>query len=251
MEMKITLLGTSHGDPTPERFNTSNLIEFANGEGMLVDAGAPALALLLRAGFDYCKLRWVFVTHLHQDHFGGIPDIMKFQAKRLPKGNKTWFYLPEEGAAKGFYDFMQIAHRPIPDELVGFKTIQMTDYQFPGAVMRPFATDHFSNEGRDFPSFGFKFTTDSGKVVIFTGDLSKDLHDLPDGVAADLVFCELTHYSLEAQLEVFKRQNYKHLVFNHVGNEWHGEAGRREFERLTQKLPYPCTLAFDGDVFTV
>ena len=46
--MRITTLGTSHGDPTYCRFNSSNLIEIAEAS-YLIDAGAPVDALLVRA----------------------------------------------------------------------------------------------------------------------------------------------------------------------------------------------------------
>ena len=47
--MKFVTLGTSHGDPTRERFNTSTLLD-AEECGILFDAGAPVNALLIRRG---------------------------------------------------------------------------------------------------------------------------------------------------------------------------------------------------------
>lgn len=71
------------------------------------------------------------------------------------------------------------------------------------------------------------------------------------GAATDLALCKLTHFDLAAQLELFKRLNYKYLVFDHVENEGLAENGRKECKRLTKMFPYPCTLASDGDVFTI
>ena len=96
--IKIITLGTSHGDPTYERFNTSTLIEIPGYGGILIDAGTPVLGLMIRHGFPLEQLKTVFLTHMHQDHFGGLPDIVKFWVKRFRDKNLQIF-LPEAAAA--------------------------------------------------------------------------------------------------------------------------------------------------------
>ena len=50
MQNSILFLGTSHGDPTLTRFCSSALYRF-NDTAILVDAGEPVTALLVRSGF--------------------------------------------------------------------------------------------------------------------------------------------------------------------------------------------------------
>ena len=64
--MKITLLGTSHGVPAADRYCSCTLIE-AGHAAYLIDAGAPAIDLLLRRGVDLTAIRALFTTHLHGD----------------------------------------------------------------------------------------------------------------------------------------------------------------------------------------
>ena len=68
--MKITTLGTSHGDATYCRFNSSTLYESA-GNLYLIDCGEPADALLIRANKETWKLKAIFITHMHVDHMKG------------------------------------------------------------------------------------------------------------------------------------------------------------------------------------
>ena len=78
--MKITTLGTSHGDSTYCRFNSSTLYE-VNGASYLVDCGSPCEALLCRKGKDNSKIRAIFCTHMHDDHVGGVTEMIKILEK--------------------------------------------------------------------------------------------------------------------------------------------------------------------------
>ena len=81
--MIIHTLGTSHGDSTKTRFNTSTAYEAANGSLYLIDCGAPCEALLRRKGLRVQDVRAVFLTHLHIDHTAGLISLMK-QCTKYP-----------------------------------------------------------------------------------------------------------------------------------------------------------------------
>ena len=75
--MNIHTLGTGHGNSTLSRFNSSTLYETVDGRLYLIDAGAPVEALIRRKGFKLRNLRATFVTHMHDDHAGGLTGLMK------------------------------------------------------------------------------------------------------------------------------------------------------------------------------
>ena len=249
--MKIITLGTSHGDPTYSRFNTSTLLDIPGFGGILVDAGTPVLGLLIRKNYPLEKLRAVFITHMHQDHFGGLPDILKFWVKRLPPEKKLQIFLPEAAAMDTIFAFTELAHRCIRRDMFEIKELA------PGCVadwaevkVQAIATDHFSNEKLSFPSYALQFDW-AGKTLLCTGDVSRDFHDFPAGIKADLAMCELTHYALARALDVLQQQDFGRMIFTHVGNEWHGDAAEAKFAGMVKALPYPAVLAHDGDEFVL
>ena len=88
-----------------------------------------------------------------------------------------------------------------------------------------------------------------GKTLLFSGDLSRDFHDFPAGVSADLAFCELTHYDLDRAIPVLAAAGFGRLVFTHIGDQWHGAEAEKLFREKAVHLPYPAVIAHDGDEF--
>ena len=62
MKNTALFLGTSHGDPSLTRFCSSTLYSLG-GTKILLDAGEPVSALLIRNGVRPADLDAVFLTH--------------------------------------------------------------------------------------------------------------------------------------------------------------------------------------------
>ncbi len=73
--MKIIPFGTSSGRPTLHR-HVSSLAVVGEGEWWLFDCGEAAQIQLMRAGLSAHKLSAIFITHLHGDHFNGLPGLL-------------------------------------------------------------------------------------------------------------------------------------------------------------------------------
>jgi len=70
--MKLHILGCGDAFGNGGRNQSGYLVEAAD-RLFLMDCGPTTLLAMKRAGFDPRRLDVVFLSHLHGDHFGGLP----------------------------------------------------------------------------------------------------------------------------------------------------------------------------------
>lgn len=75
MKLRLVPLGTSAGRPTLHR-GASALAVAAEGAWVLCDCGEGAQLAAQRAGLSLARLDAVLITHLHGDHFNGLPGLL-------------------------------------------------------------------------------------------------------------------------------------------------------------------------------
>ena len=248
--MHITTLGTSHGDATYCRFNSSTLYE-TGGAMYLIDCGAPCDALLCRKGKDNSKLRAIFCTHMHDDHVGGLTEMIK-ALEKYPKGH-TDIFLPERGASDALTVWLAAMHIKLLPVIVDFRlTVPGGIYSDENITVEAYPTDHIPSAPVKPVTFAYIITEKStGKRILHTGDLWVDFHDYPKILLSerfDLLVCEATHYSQEKAAPLFAKTLTDRMIFNHIGNKWHGD-GEAVLMGYCKDLLYPVSVSHDGDEF--
>ena len=82
--MQLTFLGTSAGKPTKERNVSALALEFdQDNKWYLFDCGEATQHQLLKTSLSIGKLAAIFITHLHGDHYYGLPGLLS--SKTLDK----------------------------------------------------------------------------------------------------------------------------------------------------------------------
>jgi ribonuclease BN (tRNA processing enzyme) len=73
--MRLTVVGSGDAFGSGGRFNTCFQVESASAT-VLIDCGASSLVALKARGLDPDRLDGVILSHLHGDHFGGLPFLL-------------------------------------------------------------------------------------------------------------------------------------------------------------------------------
>ena len=76
MDLFVTLIGTAASVPTTARGTTATLVS-RGSERWLVDCGEGTQRQLLRAGVGLVDLDLILLTHMHGDHYLGLPGLFK------------------------------------------------------------------------------------------------------------------------------------------------------------------------------
>ena len=82
--MQLTVVGCGDAFGSGGRFNTCYLVE-SGGKTLALDFGASTLVALKQRGISLNSIDAVVLSHLHGDHFGGLPFLMldsQFDSRR-------------------------------------------------------------------------------------------------------------------------------------------------------------------------
>ena len=75
MSISLQFIGSGDAFGSGGRLQACMLLRGA-GDDVVIDLGASSLVGLKRAHIDTASLKWIAISHLHGDHFGGLPFLV-------------------------------------------------------------------------------------------------------------------------------------------------------------------------------
>ncbi len=243
MTVEVRFLGTGNAFADGGRSHACIHVS-GPGVSLLLDCGGAALPALKRA-LDPATIDAVAVTHLHGDHFGGIPFLVMEQhfAGRTrplaiggPAALAERLRLIESGLYPDF--FAQPVAFPVRTVTLGEAPVELG-----GALVSAHPVRHVA----EADPHGLRVRI-GDTVIAYSGDAawSDALPALAKG--ADLFICEATHFSREDPAHLSYRTLRAHrdeldcgrIVLTHLGAEALAHLGEIEWEH-----------AADGTALTV
>ncbi len=225
-DVTVTVLGSGDAFASGGRFHACFMVETA-GHRHLIDCGASAPVAMKRHGVDSSSVDAVVISHLHGDHFGGIPFLV-LDAQYLAGRKKPLVVAGPPGVAErvpasmeGMYPGLLSGEMSFGIEYVEMRAGEPADIA--GAVVTAHAARHGAG-GSPAHSLCLEIR---GKKVAYSGDTGWSEALVEVAAGADLFICEASHYDedteghLAYQMLVRRRADFdcKRMILTHMGDE--------------------------------
>jgi ribonuclease Z len=139
--MKLTFLGTSAGKPTKERALTAIALEFNQSNNWyLFDCGEATQFQLLHSKLSVGKLEAIFITHLHGDHFYGLPGLLA--SKKIDGALKPLTIYGPKGIKKFITYLVELTDKDIGYELTIIEYKPYQEFTFDKFVLKVLPVIH-------------------------------------------------------------------------------------------------------------
>jgi ribonuclease BN (tRNA processing enzyme) len=193
-DMKIRFLGCGDAFGSGGRFNTCFLVE-RGPESFLIDCGASSMIAMRRFGIDPNAIGTILLSHLHGDHFGGLPFFI-LDAQFVSRRERPLVIAGPVGLAGRVRDLVEAmfpgswdAMRPFPIEFVELPVGERASPDRTELAVTSFSALHPSGS----PSLALRIECD-GATVAFTGDSEWTDALVSAGRNADLLISECYCY---------------------------------------------------------
>jgi ribonuclease BN (tRNA processing enzyme) len=223
--MKLHVLGCGDAFGSGGRNQSGYLVE-TKDRLFLLDCGPTTLLALKRAGFDSGRLDAILLSHLHGDHYGGVPFFLLDALHENPRTRPLHVAGPQgtEERVRGLLGLMfgnPSEERELPP--TKFHLLQPDRQKsIEGIQVFPFRVPHHAQP----VSLGLKISY-GGKQILYSGDSAWSDLFITHSQGVDLFICESTffeeappnHMSYKTIMENLPRLGCKNIILTHMGKE--------------------------------
>jgi ribonuclease BN (tRNA processing enzyme) len=225
MNTRLIVLGAGDAFGSGGRRQSSYLV-CGSSTTFLMDAGPTLLSALKDVGRSTSDIDFILLSHLHGDHFAGIPFLLMEYLYEQPRTRELTIAGPAgtEGRIRECFHAMYRASssQPLPFPLRFITMVAGEPLTLGGVSVVPFAVPHQETE----PSLGLRVELD-GKVIVYSGDSGWTEEFVRRTEDVDLFICECCYWDTKHWFHInypdFERNRARirprRLVLSHLGRE--------------------------------
>ena len=207
-QVEVRIVGSGDAFGSGGRFQTCIAIR-ASDDLFLVDCGASSLIALRQQQIDPRDVSKILITHLHGDHFGGLPFFL-LDAQLVSKRTAPLTLVGPPGLEKRLMEAMEIlfagSSKIEPNFEVRFIELKpRTPTAVEGIEVTAFPAAHFSGA----PSYSLRVAVEE-KVFVYSGDTQWTDTLIEASDQADLFLCESYMFDKEVALHNSYRNIMQH-----------------------------------------
>jgi ribonuclease BN (tRNA processing enzyme) len=226
--LEVTCLGTGDAFASRGRFQAGYLIE-GDGCRILMEAGPTALCALKRMDFNPADIDIILISHLHGDHFGGLPFLILDYLWENPRRTNLVIAGPRHLEQRTWRLFNTMFPFSRGD-------LDRVKRQLRFMILEPGCNERIGKlrvhairvpHMKRYCSLALRLEL-GGKTIAFTGDSGWTDQLLPFTAGADLLLCECTYFDstqlnfhINYPLLAKKRASFDvgRIVLTHIGRE--------------------------------
>jgi len=223
--MRITVLGAGDAFFNGGRRHSGYLVE-ASSSTFILDCGTTTLLALKALGITAERVDFVAISHLHGDHFGGLPFLFLEYLYEQPRTRPLLIVGPPgtEERVRTLYQtlYRELAQRPLCFPLHFRELTPEHAETFCGIELLPFRVPH---QEKDI-SMGYLVKA-GGKALLYSGDCGWNENLIRYSHNTDLFICECCYFHRQPAFHVSypqvaaqrDRLGCKRLLLSHIGRE--------------------------------
>jgi len=207
--IQVRFLGSGDAFGSGGRLQTCILVKATNST-FLVDCGASSLIAMRRFGITPNEIDMILLTHLHGDHFGGIPFFV-LDAQLISKRPRPLVIVGPSGTKKRVVEAMEIffpGSSKVPQKFS--VEIQELEFERPQILnevtVTPYPVQHPSGD----PSLALRIECE-GKIIVYSGDTEWTDTLIPAAKGADLLIAEAYFFAKKVRYHLDFQTLLAHL----------------------------------------